>query len=84
MVYKVENKTSQTKLPVLLDPAVLRAARRIYRIYADARGKKSTQRPIGVVVDPNTYRGHVIVNKKPILLPLECFVPLDQLEPEVH
>lgn len=84
MVYKLDNQTSQTKLPVLLDPAVLRAARRIYRIYSDAHAKRNDKRPIGVVVDPNTYRGQVIVNKKPILLPLECFVPLNQLEPEIH
>ncbi|MEC4892753.1 MAG: hypothetical protein SAL07_11890 [Oscillatoria sp. PMC 1051.18] len=66
-------------LPVLLDPTTLKAAQRIYRTYFEVH-QNSTQTALGVVIDPYTLRGFVILRRKPALLPGEFFVPIEQLE----
>ncbi len=63
----------------LLDPALLQAARQIYRTYYEVHYNQ-VQRPLGVVLHRVTYRGQLIFKSKPILLPQECFVPLNQIE----
>lgn len=68
---------------MLLDPGILRAARRIYRTYCTLHSKM-THRPIGVAIDRNTHRGQLIFREKPILLPGEYLVRLNQLESEVY
>ena len=85
MVYlsqKRDNQTDQVELPVLLDPALLRAARQVYRTYC-ALNPRSAKRPLGVAINEDTHRGQLIFGKKAVLLPGECFVPLNQLESEV-
>lgn len=67
----------------LLDPSLLQAARQIYRTYFEVHPDK-VQRPIGVAIDRYSYRGKLIFGNKPILLPQECFVPLNQIESELH
>ena len=69
--------------PILLDPMVLRAARRIYRTYCVLHSKLS-KRPFGVAIHQNSHRGQLIFSDKPILLPGECFIPVKQLEAEVY
>jgi hypothetical protein len=66
----------------LLDPAILQTARQIYRTYYEVHPEE-IQRPIGVAIDRSTHRGKLIFTGKPVLLPRECFVPLNQIESEL-
>lgn len=70
-------------IPILLDPALLRSARQIYRTYYEVH-PEVPQRPSGVAIDRYTHRGKLIFKRKPILLPQECFVPFSQLEAEIY
>jgi hypothetical protein len=63
----------------LLDPAILQSARQIYRTYYEVHPDEM-QRPTGVVIDRHSHRGKLIFSGKPILLPKECFIPLNQIE----
>jgi hypothetical protein len=72
----------QTEIPILLDPALLRAAQRIYRTYCSLPNKID-KRPCGVVINRENHRGQLLFRENPILLPKECFIPLKQLEAEV-
>jgi hypothetical protein len=78
-----EDYVEPMDLPMLLDPALLRAARQIYRTYYEVH-PEVTQRPFGVAIDRYTHRGKLIFRNKPILLPQECFVPFSQLEAEIY
>ena len=78
-----ESYVEQMDLPMLLDPALLRAARQIYRTYMEVH-PDLPQRPTGVAIDRYTHRGKLIFKKKPILLPQESFVPFSQLEAEIY
>lgn len=70
-------------IPKLLDPSLLKAARKIYRAYQQVN-PDHIQRPLGVAISRLTYRGQVIFFRKPVLLPDECFIPFDQMESELH
>ncbi|NJL86731.1 MAG: hypothetical protein HC886_13360 [Leptolyngbyaceae cyanobacterium SM1_1_3] len=72
-----------TPIPSLLDPTLLRSARHIYRTYYEVHPNE-VQRPLGVAISRNSRRGKLIFNGKPILLPHECFIPLSQIEPNLH
>lgn len=61
-----------------LSPTLLRAAQSIYNNYCQTHSLK--QLPLGIAIDRDTYRGHLIFVNKPILLPQECFVPLAELD----
>jgi hypothetical protein len=78
-----EDYTERMELPMLLDPALLRAARQIYRTYYEVH-PDFTQRPLGVAIHRYTFRGKLIFKRKPILLPQESFVPFSQLEAEIY
>ncbi|MGD1854204.1 MAG: hypothetical protein ACFB2W_08115 [Leptolyngbyaceae cyanobacterium] len=65
------------------DPALLRAARHIYRTYYEVH-PEIIERPIGVAIGRTTRRGKLIFGVKPVLLPHESFIPLSQLEPGLH
>lgn len=67
----------------MLDPALLRAARHIYRTYYEVH-PEVIKRPIGVAIGRTNRRGKLIFGPKPILLPHESFIPLTQLEPGLH
>ncbi len=71
------------EVSILLDPNLLRAARRIYRTYC-AINTKMSKRPFGVAIDKETHRGQLLFTTKPILLPRECFVPVKQIESELY
>ncbi|MEB3311405.1 MAG: hypothetical protein VKJ02_14350 [Snowella sp.] len=82
MVYATEEATSNanyTEVPMILDPKLLRMARRIYRAYCVLH-PKTNRRPLGIAIHRDTHRGQLMFNNKPILLPGECFVPVKQLE----
>uniref|UniRef100_UPI0030D7AECF hypothetical protein n=1 Tax=Oculatella sp. LEGE 06141 TaxID=1828648 RepID=UPI0030D7AECF len=67
----------------LLDPSILQGARQIYRTYYEVHPEQ-VQKPIGVAIDRFSYRGKLIFGSKPVLLPQECFVPLNQIEAELY
>ncbi len=80
---RLQNRTDGMDLPLLLDPALLRAARQIHRTYSEAHPNR-VQRPHGVAINRFTYRGKLIFSAKPILLPEECFIPFAQIESEIY
>lgn len=82
MDVKVTRQIEPMDLSALLDPAILQSARHIYRTYYEVHPDE-VQRPIGVAIDRVTLRGKLLFSK-PILLPQECFVPLGQIESELH
>ncbi|NER81312.1 MAG: hypothetical protein F6K42_17445 [Leptolyngbya sp. SIO1D8] len=67
----------------IYDPALLKAARHIYRTYYEVH-PEDIQRPIGVAISRKTRRGKLIFGDRPVLLPSECFIPLAQIEPDIH
>lgn len=77
-VQQQPNPIHSVDLDTFLSPSVLAAARKIYHSYCQTHSEP--QRPLGVAIDRDTYRGHLIFTGKPILLPHECFVPLEQIE----
>lgn len=80
---RLPNPVESGSLSALLDPALLQAARSIYRTFYEVHPDE-TLRPIGVALDRFSLRGKLIFGAKPILLPRECFVPLNQIEPGVR
>lgn len=80
---RLQNQTEQLELPILLDPALLRAARQLYRNYYEVH-PDLVQRPLGVAINKLNYRGKLIFSGRPILLPQECFVPYGQIESEIY
>jgi hypothetical protein len=76
---QLHNRDDRTDLSALLDPRLIQAARQIYQTYYEVHPDRSA-RPIGVAIDRHSYRGQLIFGNKPVLLPRECFVPLQQIE----
>ncbi|WLT39619.1 hypothetical protein NON20_09180 [Synechocystis sp. B12] len=70
-------------VPMPLDPKMLRMARRIYRSYRMLH-PRSQRQPLGIAIHKETHRGQLMFNRQPVLLPGECFVPLNQLEAEAQ
>ncbi|MGL5033601.1 MAG: hypothetical protein ACRC6M_07345 [Microcystaceae cyanobacterium] len=64
--------------PLLLDPKLLRMARRIYRSHR-LMHPSSSREPLGIAIHKDSHRGQLMFNHRPILLPGECFVPIDHL-----
>jgi hypothetical protein len=64
--------------PILLTPTILSAAQSIYQAYIETHGTQP--KPHGVAIDRYTYRGQIIFSEQPILLPHECFVPIQRIE----
>jgi len=71
--------SNQAPQPPLIDPTLLKAAGKIYYTYCEVHPEIAGQ-PSGVAISRVTYRGKVIFTKHPVLLPQECFVPLNQIE----
>lgn len=65
------------------DPALVKAARKIYRTYCNLNSQLN-RKPFGVAIDRDSYRGQLVFKNKPILLPKECFIPIDQIEAEIY
>lgn len=68
---------------MFLDPNLIKAARRIYRTYCNLHSKMN-RKPFGVAIDKDTHRGQLIFRDKPILLPGECFIHINQIEAEIY
>jgi hypothetical protein len=71
--------TPQYNQPPLIDPAIIRAAGKIYYTYCEVHPEIIGQAS-GVAISRITHRGKVIFTRHPVLLPQECFVPLQQIE----
>ncbi len=67
---------------MLIDSALLKAARKTYRAYCEAH-PSTAKRPTGVAVNQLNYQAKVLFSSHPVLLPQEYFVPLSQLESEI-
>ncbi len=62
-----------------LDLSILHAAKAIYQGYRASRTKDAPV-PLGVAIDRFTHRGQIVFTERPILLPQECFVTIQQIE----
>ncbi|MDX2254225.1 MAG: hypothetical protein NW214_01780 [Pseudanabaenaceae cyanobacterium bins.39] len=60
------------------DPMIVRAAKQIYRYYADSYASQ-LPRPMGVVINRQDMNGKLIYSQL-ILLPQESFVPIEIIE----
>lgn len=80
---RVNSRPEHVDFSALLDPSLLQAARYIYRTYYEVHPDQ-VQRPLGVALDRYTHRGKLIFAGKPILLPQECFVPVNQIETDLY
>lgn len=63
---------------VKVDPAILRAARQVYRQYVDSYSSQ-LPRPLGIAVNRRDMSGKLIYTQL-ILLPQETFVPIELIE----
>lgn len=79
----LQTQTDPMNLPMLLDPALLRAARQIYRTYSEVHPDR-VQSARGVAINRFHHRGQLIFSEKPILLPEEYFVPFNEIESEAY
>ena len=68
--------------PVWLNSDLLRVARSIYQAYLKVHSRQM-RRPSGVAIHPKSQRGLLIFSSRPILLPGECFIPLENIESEL-
>jgi len=74
-------KTTKESSMVFFDPVLIKAARNIYRNYYSL-AVPSDDTPMGIVINRDSHRGQLVFKRKPILLPRECFIPLQQIEAE--
>jgi hypothetical protein len=68
---------------VFFDPALIKAARKIYRTYCNLNSQIN-RKPLGVAIDRESYKGQLVFREKPILLPGECFIDINQIEAEFY
>ena len=61
-----------------VDPIIIRAAKQIYRYYADSYAAQ-LPRPMGVAINRMDMTGKLIYSQL-ILLPQESFVPIELIE----
>lgn len=67
----------------LFDPALINAARKIYRTYCNLNAQ-GTKKPLGVAINRESCKGQLIFKGNPILLPGECFIAINLIEAEVY
>ena len=80
-----QNRSTQTKEPstMFFDPTLIKAARKIYRTYCNLHSQLN-KKPFGVAIDRETYKGQLVFRERPILLPGECFIHINQIESEIY
>jgi len=74
---------TQASNMVFFDPSLIKAARNIYRSYCNLN-LVSDSRAKGIIIDRDSHRGQLAFNPKPVLLPRECFISLQQIEAEAY
>lgn len=78
-LFNPDHSDEQSFQPGVIDSLLLRLARQMYSNYCQQYPNR--EQPIGVIVDRHSYRCQVILGRhKPILLPCEAFIGVDQLE----
>lgn len=84
-MYAAQSRTQlvDSDFTALLDPALVRSARKIYTTYYEVH-PEITERPLGVAINRLTHRGKLIFTGKPVLLPQECFVPFSQIDSDMY
>ncbi|ERT07764.1 hypothetical protein M595_2255 [Lyngbya aestuarii BL J] len=65
-----------------LNPDVLQAARQVYRVYLRVHARQM-RRPAGVIVNSLTHQSWLIFSSRPILLPGEQFIPVENIDSEL-
>lgn len=78
----VKTQSSQSSM-VFFDPSLIKAARNIYRNYCNLNFSTEKQ-PKGIVINRDNHRGQLAFQTKPVLLPRECFIPIQQIEADVY
>lgn len=80
-----KTQASQANQPsmVFFDPSLVKAARNIYRNYCNLNFSTEKQ-PEGIVINRDNHRGQLAFQTKPVLLPRECFIPIQQIEADVY
>jgi hypothetical protein len=63
----------------LLDPNLLKSARKIYYTYCHFHTKLKRS-PVGVAISKKTHKGQLLFTANPILLPDEHFICITQIE----
>jgi hypothetical protein len=90
----METQPSQASSPVHIpsevenfyesaDLDIVRAARALYQTYLQVHENRARE-PIGVVLNPISYRGKLLFRQAPVLLPQERFIPLDEMRIGEH
>ncbi|MGD1914156.1 MAG: hypothetical protein ACFB2X_25955 [Rivularia sp. (in: cyanobacteria)] len=78
-----ENFTNPVTQSPLIDSSLIRAAGQIYYTYCEVHPEMAGQAS-GVAINRGNHRGKVIFTPQPVLLPQECFVPLNQIESHMY
>ena len=78
-----ENFTNPVTQSPLIDSSLIRSAGQIYYTYCEVHPEMAGQ-PSGVAINRGNHRGKVIFTLQPVLLPQECFVPLNQIESHMY
>jgi hypothetical protein len=76
-------KPDQFIQPASTTISLLRAAAALYQFYTKSRAKNGSapvQKPEGVAIHRLNFRGKLIFSHRPILLPDECFFPIEEIE----
>lgn len=79
MAFNQKKNFPNNKSNNLLDPSLLKSARKIYCTYCNFHVNMKKQ-PVGVAIDKNTHKGQLLFTKRPILLPQEHFIRINQIE----
>ena len=75
---RLESERHSEPVAKKVDPMVIRAAKQIYRYYADSYAAQ-LPRPRGIAINRIDMTGKLIYSQL-ILLPQESFVPMDLIE----
>jgi hypothetical protein len=75
---RLESERKSEPAAKKVDPIVIRAAKQIYRYYADSYAAQ-LPRPMGIAINRIDMTGKLIYSQL-ILLPQESFVPIDLIE----
>lgn len=78
MMQQLDSLSDAENFMSLVDPYLLNAARHIYQKCYEIHPEKAEQTQ-GIAINRETYRGQLIFNEKPILLPWESFIPSEEL-----
>ena len=78
MVQQLDSFSKTETFMSFVDPYLLNAARHIYQKCYEIHPEKAEQTQ-GIAINRETYRGQLIFNDKPILLPWESFISSEEL-----